>query len=81
MSLVLFKLEYYGVNAKTKNWIQSFLQNRQQRVILEGAASEQAPVLSDGSKTVPWGTPDRTGACSDAAPSSMTLCCLFCRND
>ena len=39
-------LEYYGVNAKTMNWIQSFLQNRQQRVILEGAASEQAPVLS-----------------------------------
>jgi hypothetical protein len=33
-------------NAKTKNWIQSFLQNIQQRVLLEGAASEQAPVLS-----------------------------------
>jgi hypothetical protein len=27
---LLHKLEYYGVNAKTKNWIQSFLQNRQQ---------------------------------------------------
>jgi hypothetical protein len=43
---LLHKLEYYGVKAKTKNWIQSFLQNRQQRVILEGAASEQTPVLS-----------------------------------
>ena len=43
---LLHKLEYYGVNAKTKNWIQKFLQNRQQRVILEGAASEQATVLS-----------------------------------
>jgi hypothetical protein len=43
---LLHKLEYYGVNAKTKNCIQSFLQNKQQRVILEGAASEQAAVLS-----------------------------------
>jgi hypothetical protein len=46
---LLHKLEYYGVNAKTKNWIQSFLQNRQQRVLLEGATSEQAPVLFVGS--------------------------------
>lgn len=49
---LLHKLEHYGVNKKINTWIKSFLQDRQQRVILEGTSSSQAPVLSG----VPQGT-------------------------
>ena len=49
---LLQKLTYYGVRGKTNNWIGSFLRNRHQQVVLDGATSTTADVLSG----VPQGT-------------------------
>jgi hypothetical protein len=46
------KLHHYGIRGPTLNWIKSFLAGRTQRVIVEGAASDTAPVTSG----VPQGT-------------------------
>jgi hypothetical protein len=46
------KLHHYGVRGPTLNWIKSFLAGRTQRVIVEGVASDTAPVTSG----VPQGT-------------------------
>ena len=43
---LLHKLSYYGVNHNTVTWIKSFLKNRNQNVVLEGAKSTSAQVLS-----------------------------------
>jgi hypothetical protein len=40
------KLHHYGVRGPTLNWIKSFLAGRTQRVIVEGVASDTAPVTS-----------------------------------
>jgi len=37
----LFKLSHYGTNEPLYNWIQEYLSNRQQNVILNGATSMQ----------------------------------------
>jgi len=49
---LLHKLDYYGDRGQTNTWIQSFLEKRHQQVILDGAKSATADVLSG----VPQGT-------------------------
>jgi hypothetical protein len=46
------KLHHYGVRGNTLSWIKSFLANRDQEVILDGAKSNSSPVSSG----VPHGT-------------------------
>lgn len=49
---LLYKLQFYGVRGNTLKWIQGFLTNRKQRVVLDGERSTEADVLSG----VPQGT-------------------------
>ena len=49
---LMYKLQYYGVRGNTATWIQSFLSNRKQKVLLEGEMSSEKDVLSG----VPQGT-------------------------
>ena len=42
----LFKLSGYGIQDKTLDWIESFLSDRSQRVVVEGEQSDSAPVTS-----------------------------------
>ena len=44
--LLKCKLIGYGIRGKTLLWIDSFLCSRQQRVVINGAKSKWAPVLS-----------------------------------
>ena len=43
---LMIKLRAYGITGKLADWIQSFLTNRLQRVIMGNASSELRPVLS-----------------------------------
>ena len=43
---LFLKLDHYGVRGKTKKWIQAFLTNRTQRVVLNGEHSCNAHVIS-----------------------------------
>ena len=49
---LLRKLSHYGIRGRTLSWIREFLSNRQQEVIVDGAVSDPAPVVSG----VPQGT-------------------------
>ena len=49
---LLLKLNHYGITGKTNKWIEAWLCHRQQRVVLDGAASTDSHVLSG----VPQGT-------------------------
>ena len=45
-SLLIHKLEYYGIDQKTTKWIQNWLEDRQQTVVLDGVSSEAVSVDS-----------------------------------
>ena len=45
-SLLIHKLRHYGINGKTNTWINSFLNGRKQRVVVEGEISDCVPVAS-----------------------------------
>ena len=49
---LLYKLSHYGITGNTLNWIQAFLTNRSQTVVVEGETSEDVRVESG----VPQGT-------------------------
>ena len=49
---LLHKLDHYGIWGTTLNWIQNFLTNRTQKVVVDGSSSESARVMSG----VPQGT-------------------------
>ena len=51
-SILIHKLKLSGIDGKLLNWIQDFLSNRIQRVVVDGARSSPAPVTSG----VPQGT-------------------------
>ena len=43
---LLEKLRWYGIGGETNGWIESFLTNRTQSVLVEGVSSSTVPVLS-----------------------------------
>ena len=45
-SLLLHKLDHYGIRGKTNRWIQSFLTRRSQSVVVEGQKSQSVDVES-----------------------------------
>ncbi|MCG8035005.1 MAG: reverse transcriptase family protein, partial [Candidatus Thiodiazotropha taylori] len=49
---LLYKLSYYGVRGQTLQWVEAFLGQRTQQVLLDGSCSSQADVISG----VPQGT-------------------------
>ena len=49
---LLGKLQYYGINGKTHSWLENFLTNRKQKVVIDGETSEVIDVTSG----VPQGT-------------------------
>ena len=49
---LMSKLDFYGIRGDLHRWIESFLRNRQQTVVLEGSKSSTSSVISG----VPQGT-------------------------
>ena len=43
---LLTKLHHYGIRGQTLEWIKAFLTDRTQRVVVDGATSDPAPVIS-----------------------------------
>ncbi len=44
--ILLYKLEKHGINGVLLRWFESYLNDRWQRVVIEGAASTWSPVTS-----------------------------------
>ena len=49
---LLSKIHHYGIRGQTLKWISNFLADRKQQVVVDGAVSDQVPVVSG----VPQGT-------------------------
>ena len=43
---LLYKLDFYGIRGSTHKWIDSWLSEPSQKVVLDGRASDAVPVLS-----------------------------------
>jgi len=43
-NLLIHKLHHYGIRGKTNRWIQSFIRDRNQSVVVEGETSNSIPV-------------------------------------
>merc|ERR1739842_264510 len=43
---LLYKMSKYGINGQVLNWVTAFLNNRKQRVVIRGTASEPLHVTS-----------------------------------
>ena len=43
-SLLIYKLKHYGITGKTNQWIDTFLSDRIQSVVVEGETSTSIPV-------------------------------------
>ena len=44
--LLIHKLQYFSINRNILHWFNSYLNNRIQRVVLDGHTSDWLPVLS-----------------------------------
>lgn len=49
------KLDFYGARNKTRDWIQAFLANRTQQVVVKGKFSDSAQVQSGVPQGSVWG--------------------------
>ena len=56
-SLLLHKLHYYGIQGKLNSWIQNFLSNRKQAVVLESDKSDYVAVSERSSGFCSWTKP------------------------
>ena len=45
-SLLIYKLQHYGIRGEVKEWIKDFIHQRQQSVVIDGAQSSPIPVKS-----------------------------------
>ena len=45
-SLFVYKLRHYGIRGAVKNWIEDFLSQREQAVVVDGTHSTSIPVAS-----------------------------------
>ena len=43
---MIYKLDFYGIRGSTQKWIDSWLSERSQKVVLDGRASDPVLVLS-----------------------------------
>ncbi len=46
LSLSLFKVKQFGINGNFHNWINNWLSNRKQRIVINDTASDWAPVTN-----------------------------------
>ncbi len=42
----MFKVKQLGIDGNVHNWIENWLRNRKQRIVINGTASDWAPVTS-----------------------------------